>query len=45
MATYLVGDIQGCLPDLKKLLAQANFDPHHDHLWLAGDLVARDLNH
>lgn len=41
MATYLVGDIQGCLPDLKKLLAQANFDPHTDHLWLAGDLVAR----
>ncbi|PQJ65941.1 symmetrical bis(5'-nucleosyl)-tetraphosphatase [Photobacterium angustum] len=41
MATYLVGDIQGCLPDLKKLLAQAHFDPKHDHLWLAGDLVAR----
>ncbi|KJF90617.1 symmetrical bis(5'-nucleosyl)-tetraphosphatase [Photobacterium leiognathi] len=41
MATYLVGDIQGCLPDLKKLLSQANFNPEYDQLWLAGDLVAR----
>jgi symmetrical bis(5'-nucleosyl)-tetraphosphatase len=41
MATYFVGDIQGCLPDLKKLLTQAHFNPHHDQLWLAGDLVAR----
>ncbi|MEZ8095164.1 symmetrical bis(5'-nucleosyl)-tetraphosphatase [Photobacterium swingsii] len=41
MATYLVGDIQGCLDDLLSLLDQAQFHPNHDELWLAGDLVAR----
>lgn len=41
MSTYLVGDIQGCFDDLCDLLEQAQFDPHHDELWLAGDLVAR----
>ena len=41
MATYLVGDIQGCLDDLYVLLEQANFNPQHDELWLTGDLVAR----
>ncbi|WP_036820589.1 bis(5'-nucleosyl)-tetraphosphatase (symmetrical) ApaH, partial [Photobacterium sanctipauli] len=41
MATYLVGDIQGCFDDLCQLLEQAQFDPNHDELWLAGDLVAR----
>ncbi|UXI01008.1 bis(5'-nucleosyl)-tetraphosphatase (symmetrical) ApaH [Photobacterium sp. TY1-4] len=41
MATYLVGDIQGCFDDLCDLLDQANFNPQHDELWLSGDLVAR----
>ncbi|MDO6499826.1 symmetrical bis(5'-nucleosyl)-tetraphosphatase [Photobacterium sanguinicancri] len=41
MATYLVGDIQGCLDDLRYLLDQAQFNPLNDELWLAGDLVAR----
>jgi bis(5'-nucleosyl)-tetraphosphatase (symmetrical) len=41
MATYLVGDIQGCLDDLIYLLEKAKFNPKHDELWLAGDLVAR----
>ncbi|OAN19000.1 bis(5'-nucleosyl)-tetraphosphatase [Photobacterium jeanii] len=41
MATYLVGDIQGCLDDLLHLLDQAQFNPQQDQLWLAGDLVAR----
>lgn len=41
MATYLVGDIQGCFDDLCHLLDQARFDPECDELWLAGDLVAR----
>ncbi|OEE70955.1 bis(5'-nucleosyl)-tetraphosphatase (symmetrical) [Enterovibrio norvegicus FF-33] len=41
MATYLVGDIQGCFDDLKTLLDTVSFDENHDHLYLAGDLVAR----
>ncbi|MCG3730127.1 bis(5'-nucleosyl)-tetraphosphatase (symmetrical) ApaH [Vibrio cincinnatiensis] len=41
MANYIVGDIQGCLDELYKLLEQAHFTPQKDTLWLAGDLVAR----
>lgn len=41
MATYFVGDVQGCLDDLQNVLQQADFDPERDQLWLTGDLVAR----
>lgn len=41
MATYIVGDIQGCFDELQQLLNQVQFDPQNDTLWLAGDLVAR----
>lgn len=41
MSHYIVGDIQGCLPELKLLLVQVDFDPQKDTLWIAGDLVAR----
>lgn len=41
MATYIVGDIQGCLDELQSLLNHVHFDRQHDQLWLAGDLVAR----
>jgi len=41
MATYFVGDIQGCYDELRQLLDLARFDPHQDQLWLTGDLVAR----
>ncbi|WP_221075930.1 symmetrical bis(5'-nucleosyl)-tetraphosphatase [Agarivorans aestuarii] len=41
MATYFVGDIQGCLDELKALLKQCKFSAKKDQLWLAGDLVAR----
>ncbi|GAB2945103.1 bis(5'-nucleosyl)-tetraphosphatase (symmetrical) ApaH [Hafnia psychrotolerans] len=44
MSTYLIGDVHGCIDELKALLAQADFDPQQDCLWLTGDLVARGPN-
>jgi len=41
MATYAIGDIQGCYQTLQKLLKQIGFDPEIDKLWLAGDLINR----
>jgi len=41
MATYIVGDIQGCGDELQQLLALADFDAAQDELWITGDLVAR----
>ena len=40
MATYLVGDIQGCYASLCALLKQVGFGPQ-DRLWCVGDLVNR----
>ena len=41
MATYLIGDIQGCYGPLAALLEKIRFDPGADKLWCCGDLVNR----
>lgn len=44
MATYIVGDLQGCFDELQLLLQQVHFNPAQDKLYLVGDLVARGDN-
>jgi bis(5'-nucleosyl)-tetraphosphatase (symmetrical) len=41
MATYAIGDIQGCYDEFRELLALIGFDASRDRLWLVGDLVNR----
>lgn len=38
---WLVGDVQGCVRQLERLLGRIKFDPAHDELWALGDLINR----
>ncbi len=44
MATYAIGDIQGCYQQFMKLLKKIDFEPGRDRLILVGDLINRGPN-
>ncbi len=41
MATWVIGDVQGCVEAFDALLGMLDPDPERDRIWLAGDLVNR----
>jgi bis(5'-nucleosyl)-tetraphosphatase (symmetrical) len=41
VASYVIGDIQGCFKGLRKSLKAVQFDPSNDTLWSVGDMIAR----
>ena len=45
MATYFVGDLQGCYDELQLLLERVDFNPTQDKLYLVGILSRVGINH
>ncbi len=41
MATYAIGDLQGCYDELQQLLTKIHYNPSQDQLWFTGDLINR----
>lgn len=41
MATYVVGDVQGCFQELVALVKKINFKSGIDQIWFVGDLINR----
>jgi bis(5'-nucleosyl)-tetraphosphatase (symmetrical) len=41
MARFAIGDVQGCVSELRALLALLKFSADRDQLWFVGDLVNR----
>jgi len=41
MATYAIGDIQGCYHAFQHLMQKTGFQPQVDQLWLVGDVINR----
>jgi len=41
MATFAIGDLQGCYAEFRQLLDLIRFDRAKDRLWLVGDIVNR----
>jgi bis(5'-nucleosyl)-tetraphosphatase (symmetrical) len=41
MATYAIGDLQGCFAAFQRLVDRIQFNPLQDKLWLVGDIVNR----
>jgi bis(5'-nucleosyl)-tetraphosphatase (symmetrical) len=41
VSTYAVGDVQGCYPELRRLLRAAGYRDGADEVWFVGDLINR----